>query len=290
MRKKTTEQFIKESQAVHGDRYDYSLSEYSGLTDKVKISCRDHGIFFQSPKHHLIGSGCPECAGVKRIDTETFIVKAVSAHGFKYGYSKISVSNSTQRVTVVCDKHGDFEQSVSDHLRGAGCIKCVRESHTHDTQLFIMKAEVVHNFTYDYCCVDYINSKTKVTILCKKCYLFFEQTPNDHLRGFGCPGCSKSGFKTDKTGYLYALLSSDGMSIKIGITNDLRKRVDVLRRVTPFPFEVYRTWCGNGKDIRKCEASIHKSFESARISGFQGCTEWLRFDTRIVDVINRKFR
>jgi hypothetical protein len=34
------------------------------------------------------------------------------------------------------------------------------------TQLFIKDANIVHNFKYDYSLVNYINSKTKVKIIC----------------------------------------------------------------------------------------------------------------------------
>ena len=36
--------------------------------------------------------------------------------------------------------------------------------------------------------VNYINSSTKVKIICNK-HEIFELTPNDHLQGSGCPSC-----------------------------------------------------------------------------------------------------
>lgn len=62
--KKTTEQFIKEAVATHGDRYDYSNTEYTNAQTKVKIVCRTHGEFNIKPGNHISGSksGCPECS------------------------------------------------------------------------------------------------------------------------------------------------------------------------------------------------------------------------------------
>ena len=58
---KTTDTFIKEAIAVHGDTYDYSLVNYTGKDVPVEIVCRQHGIFKQRPHSHLNGAGCPKC-------------------------------------------------------------------------------------------------------------------------------------------------------------------------------------------------------------------------------------
>lgn len=57
------------------------------------------------------------------------------------------------------------------------------------TQEFIEKAKQVHGDKYDYSKVDYINSSTKIIIICP-IHGQFEQRPNDHLSGKGCPNCS----------------------------------------------------------------------------------------------------
>lgn len=49
------------------------------------------------------------------------------------------------------------------------------------TEDFIAKAKAVHGDKYDYSKVKYINSKTKITIICKKCGKELEIRPNSHL-------------------------------------------------------------------------------------------------------------
>lgn len=61
-KRKTSDVFIEKSKEVHKDKYDYSLVEYNNNTTKVKIICNEHGVFEQSPKDHIRGSGCPSCA------------------------------------------------------------------------------------------------------------------------------------------------------------------------------------------------------------------------------------
>jgi len=59
------------------------------------------------------------------------------------------------------------------------------------TKIFIEKAVQVHNNKYDYSLVEYKNIKTKVKIICS-IHGIFEQTPNNHPRGNGCPKCNDS--------------------------------------------------------------------------------------------------
>jgi len=58
----------------------------------------------------------------------------------------------------------------------------------NENLIFVNKAIMVHGHTYGYEPTDYKDSKTKVKI---RCYIhgIFEQTPNNHLRGQGCPSC-----------------------------------------------------------------------------------------------------
>jgi len=59
--KNTTDYFIEKSKKIHGDKYDYSLSDYYLAKTKIKIICPEHGIFYQEPRHHIRGVGCPKC-------------------------------------------------------------------------------------------------------------------------------------------------------------------------------------------------------------------------------------
>ena len=63
------------------------------------------------------------------------------------------------------------------------------------TDLFITKATKIHGDRYDYSKVDYVNAKTKVTILCRV-HGEFTQTPSNHLSNFNCQKCSNN-FKLD---------------------------------------------------------------------------------------------
>ena len=59
------EEFIEKSKKVHGDKYDYSLVDYVNAITKVKIVCKIHGDFEQTPNTHLGGGGCKKCGTIK---------------------------------------------------------------------------------------------------------------------------------------------------------------------------------------------------------------------------------
>ena len=57
-----TNQFIINASIVHNNKYDYSKVKYEGCRKKVKIICKIHGEFDQSPSNHLKSIGCNRCA------------------------------------------------------------------------------------------------------------------------------------------------------------------------------------------------------------------------------------
>ena len=60
--KKTKEQFIKQCNEKHGDKYDYSKVEYINNKTKVKIICPIHGEFEMTPNNHLNNNQkCNKC-------------------------------------------------------------------------------------------------------------------------------------------------------------------------------------------------------------------------------------
>lgn len=128
-KKVTTESFIQKANIIHNNKYDYSLVEYINSSTKVKIICKEHGIFEQTPDSHSRKRGCPKCAAKRRAKTQStglhlFIEKAKSVHGDKYNYSLVEYTNNSSKIKIVCKKHGEFKQSPYKHLKGQGCPNC----------------------------------------------------------------------------------------------------------------------------------------------------------------------
>jgi len=189
----TTKSFIIKAKKVHGNRYDYSNVEYKKSGLKVKIICRKHGIFEQTPNNHLMGMNCWKCSNEERtlrLNTKDFIKKARKIHGRKYIYSSVDYKGWYVAVKIKCRKHGFFFQAPGVHLRKKGCPICGRWN-LLNTKKFVKKAKKIHGKKYIYSTVDYKNSRTKVKIKCRK-HGLFETNPNAHLQGSGCPLCQES--------------------------------------------------------------------------------------------------
>ena len=99
-----TESFIKKAKEIHGDLYDYSLVEYKKAHDKVKIICKEHGIFEQIPYNHNQGKDCEKCSYLSRekqkswtsdrfknIPTILYYIKLKEQNLYKIGITKRSV-------------------------------------------------------------------------------------------------------------------------------------------------------------------------------------------------------
>tara|TARA_B110000977_G_scaffold201073_1_gene293988 strand:+ start:52 stop:4359 length:4308 start_codon:yes stop_codon:yes gene_type:complete len=174
---------------VHGEKYDYSLVRYETSLKKVKIKCPIHGEFEQLPKLHKTGHGCPLCGGGILLNTKQVILQFKEVHGNKYDYSKVYYISNNTPVRIICDKHGVFEQSPSNHKSGNGCGKCSGNLKLN-TETIINQFISVHGHEYDYSKVIYKNAKTKIEIICSKHGSFF-QSPDNHKNGKGCMVCNK---------------------------------------------------------------------------------------------------
>lgn len=199
----TTEQFIQKAIAVHGGKYDYSQADYKTSKAKIKIMCRVHGIFEQTPSHHVRGVGCPKCNYDKsstrnRTSVETFIDRVKRIHGNKYDYSLVNYVNAHSFVKVICREHGEFEVIAGSLSVGSGCPGCGHKPYKKrdaiDTEKFIERSKIAHGEKYDYSLVDYKKSTLKVIIVCPT-HGAFEQTPDHHMRGFGCRMCANNKIK-----------------------------------------------------------------------------------------------
>lgn len=71
------------------------------------------------------------------------------------------------------------------------------------TDQFVERARLIHGVTYDYFNANYINHKTKLTIVCPT-HGPFEQLPSSHLQGNKCKKCYN-----DRISFTYTMSLSD---------------------------------------------------------------------------------
>ena len=150
----TFKQFEEEAKRIHGDLYEYSSEDFTSASHNVKVWCKvkDHGYFCPIARDHLIGTGCPECKGLRKKTTQKFIQDAIKVHGNLYGYKNADYQGARSKLKITCFLHGDFPQEPANHLSGAGCPDCAdlrkgwdnlpdllkeQEKHREECQLYL---------------------------------------------------------------------------------------------------------------------------------------------------------
>lgn len=188
---KTTLWFVEKAQGILGGSYDYSLVNYQGTKIPVRIIHRTCGRVFENKPFLLLrGSGCPDCDGPVT-NSDQFLLKARKVHGLDYEYPELSYQHNKAPIRILHRACGKvFEQTSSNHLKGTRCPHCFK-SPLVGFEEFLKRAQEVHGSDYDYSLVAYKGVNHKVKIL-HNCGEFFEQTPANHLQGFGCPCQSRS--------------------------------------------------------------------------------------------------
>lgn len=131
------------------------------------------------------------------IRKDIFIKKVKNLHNDFYDYSIVNYSNNYSKIKIICPIHGIFEQTPKQHLRGHGCKKC-KGKKVLSTEDFVNESSKKHNNFYDYSNVNYKTSHIKVKINCP-IHGIFEQKPNNHLHGQGCPKCNGGVSDTKKS-------------------------------------------------------------------------------------------
>jgi Zn finger protein HypA/HybF involved in hydrogenase expression len=200
-RRVSFDDFLLKANKIHGSKYQYDKDSFKKIAERLKIKCPIHGWFEQRADAHIRqAQGCPECGRMSQISKRTmsskeFIEKSLELHSSSnYNYKKVKYNNNRTKVEIICPKHGAFFPSPDNHLQGSGCPTCAIEK-VHVGQMkniesFIADSIKAHGSKYD-SLVQYSGGKRTVQIICPK-HGPFNQTPNAHQRGSGCPNCNTS--------------------------------------------------------------------------------------------------
>lgn len=197
-KKFTTETYIQKCKEIHGNKFDYSKTIYTGSAKFSTFICREHGEFEQRAADHIrTAGGCKQCA--KKVISEKtsytqdeILQKFKDVHGDRYDYSKVSYNKSTEKVEIVCKTHGIFLQTPSCHMIGQGCPICgildKKDPRLIGLSSFIERSNIKHNNFYSYTKSEYINGITKTIVTCPT-HGDFNIIPKNHMNGSKCPKC-----------------------------------------------------------------------------------------------------
>lgn len=267
-KRRTTEDFIRDSTNTHGNLYDYSKVNYRTAHEKVVIGCCLHGDFLQTPNSHIRGAGCPTCSG-NYLDHSMFIKKCKDVHGHVYDYSHVEYVNNTSKVKIICREHGEFLQAPNSHLSGAGCPRCVGRGKT--TEDIVEQFIEIIGDKYDYSHVVYTDYDSKVKIICKEHGAFWQHISN-HLKGWnGCPECSRlcrslawkpessygmhGYYGTSSPSNLYVLILDED-TIKVGVAKDICQRVKQIQKESGYSPKIVHSISGPACEVFDLEQRI----------------------------------
>jgi Zn finger protein HypA/HybF involved in hydrogenase expression len=125
---KTYKDKINEANKIHNNKYDYSLIKDNFNNFKsITIICPEHGEFNQVWTNHTHSKqGCPKCAkyGRKSLSLEQLKDKINNLNtGYEYDWNSYKGYYDSS-FKIKCNKHGWFNQQISNHLFGQKCPKC----------------------------------------------------------------------------------------------------------------------------------------------------------------------
>jgi len=177
---------------------------------------------------------------------ETWLAKVLvkfPENADKYDYSLVEYEGCKTKVSIICRKHGVWQQTPDVHSAGCGCPDCGFESsaaknsmNTTEWVAAVLRKHPENAEKYDYSRVDYKNNHTKVLIGCLRDleHGFFSQTPLNHLTGSSCQGCSPTGFSPHLPAHYYVhRVMQDGKFVcyKAGVSGDWETRLRKFRNV-----------------------------------------------------------
>ena len=205
--RKISNNIIKERlEKICGNNVSFNINEYINTNTPLKLKCNNCNKFFLRDVNALLyNNSCPYCNSKQRnltYDNNEFIEKAKVVHGDRYDYSKTVYEKTDKKICVIChekdkfnNEHGIFWVTPHAHIgmMKSGCPKCSGK-YKKTTEDFIKEAKLIHGDFYNYNNVFYENAKTKISIGCP-IHGYFNQTPNMHLSGKGCPICKESSFE-----------------------------------------------------------------------------------------------
>lgn len=237
--------FLEKALSKFGNKFEYDLSNYSGMTgNPIKIKCPVHGWFEKVPRVFIVsGYGCNKCGHEKQVKSKTksyddFIKEATIIHGNKYIYPESNrkiFKNRRSKIKIFCPRHNlTFEKSAQKHLSGQECFKCRISS-------LVDRGILLGGYNLD----------------------FFETHP----------------YKKNEKAWAYYLSVDNGRYYKVGITTNLQKRIRALRSAAK------REGGHTIKLLHHLETTLYEAYliEQAIFYEFSQHRISLEFSTEILD-------
>jgi len=196
----THKEFLEKLNKVQPNRYTL-LTKYKNAKTKVLVKCNKDEYEWETLPGNLYKGICPECGNKAKRTNEIFINEVKDKYGDEYTpLSKfITARKKVKMKHSVC---GHVWEITPDKflMQDRKCPMCYGNNLKTQAQ-FINEVNDKHGDMYEIL-GEYINSKTHVLVRCNTCANEWLVTPDNLLRGYGCPACNFSKGEIEIQNYL----------------------------------------------------------------------------------------
>lgn len=195
------------------------IGDYVNARTKTMFKCLEGHQWLATPDSVLRGNGCPHCACQAKLTKEI-----VNQRIHDSGNRMIGKYTDSKTKTEFLCQYGHTWSSIPSHvMAGSGCPVCSHKQQLTEKdvkeRLSELSITMVGMFT---------KMIGKTEFECKSGHRW-KTSPNNILNnGTGCPICSDYGFNPNKPAWEYGFVRNG--YLKIGITNDLRRRLNEHRK------------------------------------------------------------
>lgn len=204
-------------------------------------------------------------------------------HKNKYKVNKNSFKKWSTKVSVVCELHGNYATKPRRLLNSdtGGCKKCAikasatAQSKTHEQFLIDFNDKGLYK-KFSLGTSVYVKARVPISVTCLECSFLFPVTPDNLLRGKGCPNCNDVSVYNKKAYIDNCVKNHNGFSkvyvlkcvkdseefYKIGITvHKIYQRFN--KANMPYKFEILREYKLQAKVAWELEKELHKYFKQS---------------------------
>ena len=266
------------------------LNGYNGKDSKANVICNACDYEWAASIGSIVnnGSGCPKCYGRKALSSKEWEDRLNESGGGGFIFidwpDGFNGAHSKARFKCLVDDHEWTADANHVFRKNSGCPECAgNKRYTPEEYEESINKAGSGRFVFVRWAGNTKRAKSKVVCRCISCEHNWSASVDSLTRTSGCPRCAKYGFQLDKIGYLYALRSECGRHMKIGISNNPKRRHKELEKRTPFKFNIVEQLEGDGTKIAELEKYFHSKYERAGFTGFSGCTEWLISNPQLLE-------
>jgi Zn ribbon nucleic-acid-binding protein len=190
----TTKMFSERIKEKMGNDYEM-ISKYSGKYENITLKHKPCGYIYDRQAQVINNGGgkCPICNSKNSLYTQNEVQLKINRIIGNETYKVIKYTNKRTPIEIFHKDCGNnIELYLNNIIKGQRCQICDNKYNTSSYEEFKEKVEKLGNGEYELLSKEYINGKTKISMLHKNCGKKYKVTPHNFLAGTRCPKCRVS--------------------------------------------------------------------------------------------------